>query len=468
MLDSAHPQANLSQEDALATAVDVRESKAARSALRKASLRLLPLIGLGYGIAYIDRVNISFAALQMNHDLGFSATTYGLGAGLFFLTYATLEVPSNLLLARFGARRWLARIMLTWGLISMAMVLVRVPWQFYALRLLLGAAEAGFFPGVIFYLTHWFPQSHRCRAVSRFYISLPLSSVVMGMIAGTLLNLQGKLGLAGWQWLFLLEGIPAVLIGAAFFTMLPDVPAEAKWLTAEERGALEALLEPTDAGATMHGMSAVKAALGDGRVWLLGLFLFGTMISCYGYIFVAPSLLQQVTGWSVAWVGYLIAGIGVLTAVSMLLNGSHSDRSGEKFWHILAPTLVMLAGFLAVGLLHNAAVIVVAAACIVIASASLQVPFVTIAPSFLRGKTAAAGIAAVNSIALCGGFVGPYWMGRAIDLTGNYQRGMLTLALPTLVSCGLLVVLRREMRRRERQSPPFKAVECGPVLVEAE
>ena len=451
----------------MATAVDERESKAARSALRKASLRLLPLIGLGYGIAYIDRVNISFAALQMNHDLGFSATTYGLGAGLFFLTYATLEVPSNLLLARFGARRWLARIMLTWGLISMAMVLVRVPWQFYALRLLLGAAEAGFFPGVIFYLTHWFPQSHRCRAVSRFYISLPLSSIVMGMIAGTLLNLQGRLGLAGWQWLFLLEGIPAVLMGVVFFTMLPDTPAEAKWLTAEERAGLEAMLEPAEAGEITHGAGAVKAALGDGRVWLLGLFLFGTMISGYGYIFVAPSLLREATGWSVAWVGYLIAAIGGLTAASMLLNGSHSDRRGEKFWHILAPTLVMMAGFLAAGLLHNAAVIVVAAALIVIAHGSLQVPFITLAPSFLRGKTAAAGIAAVNSIALTGGFVGPYWMGHAVDLTGSYQRGMLTLALPTLVSCGLLMAFRREMRRRERQTT-LKAVECGPVLVEAE
>jgi ACS family tartrate transporter-like MFS transporter len=290
----------------------------------------------------------------------------------------------------------------------------------------------------------------------------------MGMIAGTLLNLQGKLGLAGWQWLFLLEGIPAALMGVVFFTMLPDTPAEAKWLTAEERAALEAMLEPAAAGEITHGAGAVKAALGDGRVWLLGLFLFGTMISIYGYIFVAPSLLREATGWSVAWVGYLIAGIGVLTALSMLLNGSHSDRSGEKFWHILAPTLVVLAGFLAVGLLHNAAVIVVAAALIVIAHGSLQVPFITLAPSFLRGKTAAAGIAAVNSIALVGGFVGPYWMGHAVDLTGNYQRGMLTLALPTLVSCGLLMAFRREMRRRERQSPPLKAVECGPVLVEAE
>ncbi len=435
-----------------AAVIEARESEAAaRSALRKASLRLLPLLGLGYAVAYIDRVNISFAALQMNHDLGFSATTYGLGAGLFFLTYATLEVPSNLLLTRFGARRWLARIMLTWGLISMAMVFVRTPWHFYALRLLLGAAEAGFFPGVIFYLTQWFPREHRCRAVSRFYIALPLSSVFMGVIAGTLLNMQGKLGLAGWQWLFLLEGIPALLMGVVFFTMLPDTPAQAKWLTEEERAGLQAMLGRGDGGETTHAAGAVGAALRDGRVWLLGLFLFATMISIYGYIFVAPALLQQVTGWRVAQVGYLIAVIGVLAAVSMLTIGWSSDRRGEKFWHIMGPTLVMLAGFLAVGVLHNAALVVVAAACIVIAHNSLQVPFLALAPSFLRGKTAAAGIAAVNSIALVGGFVGPRWMGGIVDLTGSYQRGMLTMALPVFVSCGLLLALFRKVRRVEER-----------------
>ncbi len=183
-----------------------------RRALRKASLHLLPLLALAYGVAYIDRANVSFAALQMNQALHFSASIYGLGAGLFFIGYAIFEVPSNLLLVRFGARRWLARIMFTWGLLAMAMLLVRTPLQFYVMRFVLGVAEAGFFPGVIFYLTQWFPAEERARSISRFYVAFPLSSAVMGAVAGALLNLQGRLGLAGWQWLFLLEGLPAVLL----------------------------------------------------------------------------------------------------------------------------------------------------------------------------------------------------------------------------------------------------------------
>src|SRR5271165_259930 len=202
-----------------------------RSAMRKATWRLIPLIALGYGTAYMDRVNISFASLQMNRDLHFSASIYGFGAGLFFLSYAACEVPSNLLLVRFGARRWIARIMFTWGLLAIGMMFVKTPVQFYGMRFLLGMAEAGFFPGVVFYLMQWFPAEMRARTMSRFYVSLPLSSAVMGALAGALLNLQGKLGLAGWQWLFLVEGIPPVVLGVVFLIFRPDNPAKAKWLT---------------------------------------------------------------------------------------------------------------------------------------------------------------------------------------------------------------------------------------------
>src|ERR1700730_10441619 len=204
-----------------ASLVSEADGRIAVSALRKASLRLIPLIGIAYGVAYTDRVNISFAALQMNRDLHFSASTYGFGAGLFFLSYAACEIPSNLLLYRFGARRWLARIMITWGLLAIGMLFVRTPAQFYTVRFLLGMSEAGFFPGVVFYLMQWFPPELRARTISRFYISLPLSSVFMGLIAGALLNLDGQLRLRGWQWLFLIEGMPAVLLGIAFFLFLP-------------------------------------------------------------------------------------------------------------------------------------------------------------------------------------------------------------------------------------------------------
>ena len=210
-----------------------------RRALRKASLRLVPLIGVGYGAAYMDRVNISFASISMNRDLHLSATMYGFGAGLFFLSYAIFEIPSNLLLVKFGARRWLARIMLTWGLLAMGMMLVKTPLEFYTMRFLLGVAEAGFFPGVVYYLTEWFPPEYRARTISRFYIALPLSSTVMGSLAGWLLGLNGRLGLRGWQWLFLLEGMPPLLLAAVFRFGLPDTPAEAKWLTPEERTWLE-------------------------------------------------------------------------------------------------------------------------------------------------------------------------------------------------------------------------------------
>src|ERR1700761_5931344 len=211
------------------------EEAVGRSALRKASLRLLPLIAIGYGIAYMDRLNISFAALQMNLDLHFSASVYGFGAGLFFLSYAACEVPSNLLLVRFGARRWLARIMFTWGLLSIGMLFVKTPHQFYAMRFALGVAEAGFFPGIIYYLSRWFPARQRSRAISRFYIALPLSSVIMGSAAGALLHLQGRWSLAGWQWLFLIEGLPAIVLSIVFLLCLPDGPETAAWLNAEER-----------------------------------------------------------------------------------------------------------------------------------------------------------------------------------------------------------------------------------------
>ena len=219
------------------------DSSVAASAQRKAALRLLPVISIGYGLAYMDRINISFASLRMNTDLHFSASVYGFGAGLFFIGYALCEVPSNLLMLRFGARRWLARIMFTWGILAAAMMFVRTPFEFYAVRLLLGIAEAGFFPGVVYYLTLWFPARARARAISRFYIAFPLASVVMGALAGWLMGLDGTLGLAGWQWLFLLEGAPAALFSFVILRMLPDSVSEAGWLTVDEKSWLQKQLD---------------------------------------------------------------------------------------------------------------------------------------------------------------------------------------------------------------------------------
>lgn len=269
-----------------------------RSTVRKVAWRLLPLIALGYGIAFIDRVNISFASLQMNRDLHFSATVYGFGAGLFFISYAALEVPSNLMLVRFGARRWIARIMLTWGVLAVGMMFVHTPFQFYAMRFLLGAAEAGFFPGVIYYLTLWFPAHHRGRAISRFYIAAPLSGVVMGAVAGSLLGLQGHMGLAGWQWLFLVEGAPAILLSLVFLICLPDTPDRVAWLSQVEKAWLTRRLADDRARAITPGDHKVLQALLDPRVLAFTAVNFLYLGSYYAFSLSAPAVLQAATGLS--------------------------------------------------------------------------------------------------------------------------------------------------------------------------
>jgi len=428
-----------------------------RSAVRKASWRLIPLIALRYGIAYMDRVNISFASLQMNRDLHFSATVYGLGAGLFFLSYAACEVPSNLLLVRFGARRWLARIMFTWGLLAIGMMFVKTPPQFYVVRFLLGMAEAGFFPGVVYYLMQWFPPEMRARAISRFYISLPLASTVMGSLAGALLNLQGRLGLAGWQWLFLVEGLPAIGLAAIFLVHLPDTPADAKWLQPEER---RWLLEQIHADAASGGHTHdVGRALLDPRVWQIGLLFLFMLGADYAYTFSAPAILLKLTGWNISQVGFLIAAIGLLGALAMILNAMHSDRSGERYWHVIIPFLIITGGFAVGGLSTAPWLAVPALAITVIANRSLHGPNLSIPSTFLKGKSMAAGIAAMNTIGMLGGFLGPYWMGIAKDLTGDYQHGLLTLTVPSLIAAGIMLWLRRNSLRQRQRAPM-------PLLVE--
>jgi ACS family tartrate transporter-like MFS transporter len=404
----------------------------------------------------MDRVNVSFAALQMNRDLHFSASVYGFGAGLFFLSYAACEVPSNLLLVRFGARRWLARIMFTWGLLSIGMLFVKTAHQFYAMRFLLGVAEAGFFPGVIYYLSRWFPLAQRSRAVSRFYISLPLSSAVMGALAGTLLGLGGRSGLAGWQWLFLLEGLPAVVLSILFLLYLPDGPEKAPWLDEEERDWLRMALAKDDAAAgAVHSGSEVAHALRQVRVWVLGLFLLCLYIGNYGYIFSAPAMIQRVTGFSAARVGFTVALLGILGALAMLLNGAHSDRRRELYLHVTLPCVLVAAGFAAAGLSGRAVIVIPAFACVVIGLCAISAPVWSIPTQFLCGRSAAAGIAAVNMIAILGGFLGPYWMGLAADLTGNYQRGLLTLVVPSLLAMLIMFGIRRDaLRRKARGADP--------------
>ena len=419
-----------------------------RSAQRKASLHLLPVIGIGYCLAYMDRLNLSFASLQMNRDLHFNASVYGFGAGLFFIGYALCEVPSNLALLRFGAKRWLARIMFTWGLLAAAMMFVRTPLAFNVLRFLLGMAEAGFFPGVLYYLTLWFPARMRARAVSRFYIALPLSSVVMGSLAGALLNLGGKLGLAGWQWLFLIEGLPAVLFSFVILKLLPDSPAKATWLTEKEKWWLQNQLQADSEQAHLGHEAGVMQALLSPKVWLIGAFFFCALTTNYAYGFSAPAILQGVTGWSMANVGFLISCFGLAGAAGMLLNSAHSDRGGERALHCIVPCIVMAAGFVVASYARTPWLVLAALAASFISFQALLGPANALPMQFLAGRAAAAGIAAMNTITMFSGFVGPYWMGVMKDATGSYQAGLRGLALPALGAAAVMFALTRSLKRR--------------------
>jgi ACS family tartrate transporter-like MFS transporter len=423
------------------------------SAQRKASLRLLPIIGIGYGLAFMDRINISFASLRMNADLHFSATVYGLGAGLFFIGYAFCEVPSNLLMLRFGPKRWLARIMFTWGLLAMAMMFVRTPYQFYGLRLLLGIAEAGFFPGVVYYLTLWFPTRMRARAISRFYIAFPLASTVMGSLAGWLMGLDGKLSLHGWQWLFLLEGLPAVLFSFVILRMLPDSVSQAQWLTHQEKSWLQGQLATDSLQAHLGHGAGVLQALFSPKVWMIGGFFFFALTCSYAYSFSAPAILQIATGWSVAQVGYLVAAFGLAGAASMLVNSAHSDRTGERAMHCIVPCLVFGAAFLVASYAQQAWLMVLALGVSFMAYTCILGPGVSLPTQFLAGRAAAAGIAAMNTITMFSGFVGPYWMGRMKDATGSYQPGLRGLIVPSIAAAVVMFALTRSLARRKAPAP---------------
>jgi ACS family tartrate transporter-like MFS transporter len=449
MLDTGDARDVYVSSDAPARAQD---EAVGRSAQRKAAVHLLPLLAVGYGLSYMDRINISFASLQMNRDLHFSASVYGFGAGLFFIGYALCEVPSNLLLLRFGARRWLARIMFTWGLLAAATMFVRTPLEFNVLRFLLGMAEAGFYPGVIFYLTLWFPARMRARAVSRFYISLPLSSVVMGSLAGWLLGLGGKLGLAGWQWLFLVEGLPTAVFSLVILKMLPDGPAKATWLTAQEKAWLEGQLKADGEKAHLGHSAGVARALLEPKVWMIGAYFFFALITSYAYSFSAPAILQGATGWSVTKVGFLVACFGLAGAAGMLVNSAHSDRRGERALHCIVPCLVMAAGFLTASYAREPWLVVAALAASFVAFMSMLGPANAVPMQFLAGRAAAAGIAAMNTITMFAGFVGPYWMGVMKDYTGNYDAGLRGLALPCLLAAGTMYALTRNLARRPAAS----------------
>lgn len=408
------------------------------SALAKARRRLLPFLFLLYVVSYLDRVNVGFAALQMNAAIGLSDVAYSFGAGIFFLSYTLFEVPSNVILARVGARLWIARIMISWGLVSASMMFVRGASAFYLLRFALGAAEAGFFPGIIYVLTRWFPSTERARAIAGFMTAVVVAGMIGGPLSGLLLTLGGTAGLAGWQWLFVLEGLPAVALGVAVFRFLPERPLDATWLTAAERDALESALEQESAGRTVV-VRTFRSAIASGRVWLLAIAYFTIPVALYAMGFWLPQIVKAAAGASDPVVGVLTAIPYATAAVGMVLVGRHSDRTGERRWHIAISALVGGTAFAASALVHGIVPSLAALSLAMLGLASMLGPFWTLATSTMSGVGAAAGIALVNSVGNVGGFVGPNIIGLVREATHSFAAGLVAVGA-VLVAGGLLVL----------------------------
>jgi ACS family tartrate transporter-like MFS transporter len=423
--------------------------------MRKVTLRLIPFLFVLYIVAWLDRVNVGFAALQMNSDLGFSSAAFGFGSGVFFLGYCLFEVPSNLVLHRVGARRWISRIMVTWGAISVAMMFVRTPLTFYTLRFLLGAAEAGFFPGMIYYLSLWYPQAQRARAIAAFMTAVPLSGVIGGPLSGALLSLDGVLSLAGWQWLFLVEGLPAVLLGVIVPVYLTDRPEAAQWLSPAERHWLANKVATERAACNAAHPIGTLAALANPTVWQLGIIFLLAAIGFYGYSFWAPLIIKSLMGTSDLGVGFIFGAISAVTIAFMVLNSAHSDRTDERPLHVAIPLLITAAGFFACTLLSEPGLVVLSLALVPIGHCAAYGPFWSMPTRFLTGAPAAAGIALVVTIANVGGFLGPTLMGAMKDRTGTHSAAFVLLGACAIVAAVLTLRLRRVAVLRNSQSATF-------------
>ncbi|MEO8076359.1 MAG: MFS transporter [Acidobacteriota bacterium] len=408
--------------------------------IAKVTRRLVPFLITCYFVAFLDRVNVGFAALTMNHDLGLSASQYGFGAGVFFLTYFFFEVPSNLLLERFGARKWIARIMFTWGLLSGGMAFVTGANSFYALRALLGIAEAGFFPGIIFFLTLWFPAVYRARIIGYFMAAIPLSTVLGGPLSGLLLGLDGFMGLRGWQWMFITEAVPSLVMSVVVFFYLTDRPVEATWLQADERAWLVNRLEQERTQKqTVHNYSVAQALMNP-KVLALSVVYFGAVATNYGLSFFLPQIVKAF-GLTNVQTGFVTALPYVVGLVSIVMWGRRSDRKRERRYHTAFPMFIAAAGLAAAAVIDNPAMKMVA---LMIAGFGIfgNLPvFWTLPTAFLSGPAAAGGIALVNSIGNLAGFAGPYVMGWLKDATGTYEAGLLSLAAAGITSMILVLAL---------------------------
>jgi ACS family tartrate transporter-like MFS transporter len=424
-----------------------------RATVRKVSWRLLPLLFALFIASFLDRTNLGVASLQMNRDLALSATAYAFGAGVFYFGYALFEVPSNLILARVGARVWIARIAITWGIAASAMIFVRGTTSFYALRFLLGLAEAGFFPGIVWYLGRWFPERERARAMSWFMIGIPLAGVIGGPLGGALLSLNGRLGLTGWRWLFLVEGAPPILLGIFALTYLTDSPEKATWLTPEQRGWLVGEMYRERAAGASAERADVKRSLVSGVTWTLALLYLFALSAELGPIFFGPILVRDALALGDSGTGFVMGAIGVAGVAGMLANGWHSDRTGERYLHSAAPLVVVAAGFAMIALGGGPAWTIAGLITVSIAISAFLPAFWCVPSAMFTGTAAAAAIALINSIGNLGGYLGPTLLGNAKDATGSYSTGMLILGGLALAAAAMTMLLRSQFPQK-----PFTAV----------
>jgi MFS family permease len=418
-----------------------------RETIRRVTWRLMPLLMLGMFVALLDRANIGMAATTMNKALGFSPAVFGFGAGIFFISYFLAEIPSNLILNKVGARRWIARIMLTWGLVSGLTAFVWDEWSFYGVRLLLGLAEAGFYPGVVLYMTWWFPSHYRTRMLAYFGAASNMASVIGPPVGGLLMEMNGVWGFEGWRWLFVVEAIPAVILAFLVWRYQTDRPQEATWLRPDQRNWLSKRLEAENAHReTIHKFSLAETLVSP-KIWLLSLAFFGQNITYYGVIFFIPLIVQGL-GVSTTWVGS-VSGIPYLFAVvAMIYWGWHSDHTGERLWHCIAACLLCSAG-LAAGVFIGVGqpVLTMIALCLAVAgNRAILTVFWSLPTAFLTGTAAAGGIAMINALGNLGGWVGPSLFGMVKQATGSSDIALASLALATVVSAIALLMVGHDRR----------------------
>jgi MFS family permease len=413
--------------------------------MRRVAWRLIPFLLLCYVVSFLDRVNVSFAALQMNRDLGFNADVYGTGAGLFFITYCLFEVPSNLILFRVGASRWIARIMFTWGLVAAGMAFISGPYSFYAMRLLLGVAEAGFFPGVLYFLSLWFPAAWRGRVIGLFMTGVALSGIIGNPLSGMLLGLDGMAGLRGWQWMFILEGLPAVILAPLVLIFLKDGPAHATWLHGAGKAWLVATLksEQQATGGFKPKSTSVRALLNP-RVLLLALTYFSNVLMINGIQFFLPTILKGF-GLSNVQTGFVAAIPSVAALFAVLWWGRRSDARKERYGHAAFANLLAGVALLVFAVLGDPTQRIVAVTVALAATLAFTAPFWSIPPTFLAGVATAGGYGIISSLGVVGGFVAPKFIGWQTMITGDSRVGLGVIAVFAIVISGLFYVIGRRL-----------------------